>query len=648
METPQRTKRRRIKTAVDQALKRIRSPNIRRLVTRRTFSPSVIVKRKLNNNFCISRISNSIGSSTENSVNPNSVNDTVNCCTQDNLNINILDQNRKRVVQLKDWALTNNITQSALGDLLLLIRDWMPNCGFPKDPRTLVNTPAKVTLLSIAGGHMYYFGIRRHLIAAVRKGLVSIVLPNLPYLREKENVISITVGIDGLPISKSSTTQFWPILAYIDQSEQKQVFVVSLFCGDKKPQNVNEFLQSFIAEMKELEQGILIDDAVYYARIRCVVADAPARAFIKCIKTHNGYYGCERCFRKGKWIRKVTYPFKQPQQLYTDESFQQSQYEQHHEGHSPLTDLKIGMISQIGLDYMHLCCLGIMKKLLLLWTEIMPYKLRPKTVKKISKRIIELKDFIPNEFSRRPRSLDLLKHWKATEFRLFMLYIGPVVLQKYLDESRFKNFMLFHVGIYILANSEITNGGWHNYAGKLLNEFVKTFQDLYDKSNMVYNVHSVSHLHEDVKRLGPVDSFSAFKFESFMYILKKKLRANHSHLKQIVHRLLEEDCMLKSKTNYEVSINCSFVKNNCYLTKESKVCMLKRFNSDDSCVVQFYNNQNNVDWYPLESGKLGIWALENLECETTVKKSLLYKRCIRLPCKDNFICIPLCNATINM
>jgi hypothetical protein len=126
------------------------------------------------------------------------------------------------------------------------------------------------------------------------------------------------------------------------------------------------FLESFVKEMSNLEaHGLLVNELHYNVRIRCIIADAPARSFIKCIKNHNAYYGCERCDRKGKWMKRVVYPRNRVGLLYTDESFKNQTNSFHHDGISPLVDLKIGMISNIPLDYVHLICLGVVKKLLL-------------------------------------------------------------------------------------------------------------------------------------------------------------------------------------------------------------------------------------------------------------------------------------------
>lgn len=57
---------------------------------------------------------------------------------------------------------------------------------------------------------------------------------------------------------------------------------------------------------------------------------------------------------------------------------------------------------------------------------------------------------------------------------------------------------------------------------------------------MSYNVHNLVHICNDVETFGPLDEFSAFKFESFMYKLKLKLKTSSRPLHQIVNRIAEE------------------------------------------------------------------------------------------------------------
>ena len=40
-----------------------------------------------------------------------------------------------------------------------------------------------------------------------------------------------------------------------------------------------------------------------------LICDAPARAFVKCMKGHSGYNCCERCAQCGEWMhRKIALP----------------------------------------------------------------------------------------------------------------------------------------------------------------------------------------------------------------------------------------------------------------------------------------------------------------------------------------------------
>ena len=42
--------------------------------------------------------------------------------------------------------------------------------------------------------------------------------------------------------------------------------------------------------------------------ISCFLCHAPAKAVIKQIKGHSGYYGCGNRVQKGQWIGKMTFP----------------------------------------------------------------------------------------------------------------------------------------------------------------------------------------------------------------------------------------------------------------------------------------------------------------------------------------------------
>lgn len=373
--------------------------------------------------------------------------------------------NKSKLIQLGKWATEFNISHIALSKLLYLAREWLPHEGFPMDPRTLLKTKRVIEIRDIEGGKFYHFGILKHINEVIESGnLLDFTIPNLSNFLELRNLLTLKIGIDGLPISRSSNKQFWPILGKLDQDPRSRVFIISLFYGSQKPQSLETFLGPFVKEMLKLEQnGVHAKGCHYSVRIRCLVADAPARSFLKRIKAHNGYFGCERCYRRGSYKNsRILYSIKAPCEEYTDQSFRERWYECHHKDvlPSPLESLSLGMISQIPLDYMHLCLLGTMKKLLLVWTEgKRPHKLSSVQQKIISDRLINFRVQVPKEFARKCRGINDLKHWKATEFRLFLLYVGPATLRNILDAKKYEHFLLFHSAMYILVCSLLNVNG---------------------------------------------------------------------------------------------------------------------------------------------------------------------------------------------
>lgn len=96
------------------------------------------------------------------------------------------------------------------------------------------------------------------------------------------------------------------------------------------------------------------------------MCDAPARAFITYTKNHTGYFSCPKCTQEEDYIKAMVF-LETHNTLRTNESFKNRTQPEHHTGDSILEKLPIGMISQIPLDYMHLVCLGVTKRLLQFW-----------------------------------------------------------------------------------------------------------------------------------------------------------------------------------------------------------------------------------------------------------------------------------------
>ena len=188
---------------------------------------------------------------------------------------------------------------------------------------------------------------------------------------------------------------------------------------------------------------------------------------------------------------------------------------------------------------MHQLCLGVMKKLILAWMRGQKdVRISAQQVDQISTRLINLKKCIPKCFSRKPRALAEVDRWKATEFCQFLLYTGKVVVKGNLPAPFYNHFLVLSVASSILACPALAKIHLP-YASELMKYFVAKAGELYGSEFLVYNVHSLIHLVDDVAQYGSLDQFSSFPFENYLQKLKKFVRSGKSPLAQIVKRLSE-------------------------------------------------------------------------------------------------------------
>ena len=107
--------------------------------------------------------------------------------------------------------------------------------------RTLSGTPKEVTVISKCGGKYIYFGLAR----AIKQ-----VLLKQPSAKSDELPPQLQINIDGLPLFKCTSDQFWPILGSFGRQE---VFLIGLFYGKSKPASLEEYLKDFLEELDVLQ-----------------------------------------------------------------------------------------------------------------------------------------------------------------------------------------------------------------------------------------------------------------------------------------------------------------------------------------------------------------------------------------------------------
>ena len=559
---------------------------------------------------------------------------------------------------LAKWSVDFKISVSAVGSLLSILRPY--HNDLPKDSRTLLGTQRTYDIQTITGGEYYHFGIEFGILEHFKRNGLHF-----------DSKIELQCNIDGLPLFKSSSMQLWPILCCIDHVLIKDPFVVGIFCGNSKPKCLEEYLFKFVEEADELQKrGIYINGVHYVVGFSNFVCDAPARAFVKNVKSHSGYFGCDKCTQEGEWKDKITFP-ETNAILRTDLSFAERRQDEHHHGLSPLHRLNVGMVTQFPLDYMHLVCLGVVRRFLVVWMKgDLQIRLPAKKTQTISQRLLQVSAFVPREFARKPRSLSEMERWKATEFRQFLLYTGPVVLQNVLPDVLYNHFLLLFSAISILSTPQLCESVNNcNYANELLVTFVKDVHKIYGQSMLVYNVHSLVHLASDVARFGCLDNFSAFPFENKLQMIKSLVRKPQNSLAQLIRRLGER-CKLKKHNivpetnefvasrphtsgvcppnllvaqqykqakskNMFLSLSDS---DNTFLSENgipAKVLNILSVNQNIVVVYEEYRSPSSLFEYPIKSSNLGIFKVSEL---SGVVRSMSAK-----DIKVKFVCLPCCN-----
>jgi hypothetical protein len=197
-----------------------------------------------------------------------------------------------------------------------------------------------------------------------------------------------------------------------------------------------------------------------------------------------------------------------------------------------------------------------------------------------------------------------------------------------------------------------------DYCERLLHFFVQQFSKLYGENQVVYNVHCLTHLVDDVRHYGCLDSTSAFPNDNYLGNLKGMIRKGSNPVSQIVNRLTEQnnsatcrnaratDCNPCKKAHRDGPLPCGMAAFEQYKQYKSNTLFLscdfgdncveverkigivrnilrKTGDSGHSCSVVFspFERKESLYKQPLLSENLGIFSLSKL-CDTSTVHSL--------------------------
>lgn len=469
---------------------------------------------------------------------------------------------------LKKWAVNFKVKDIQIDSLLPVLHPY--HSDLPITSKTLLKTNLnlKDSIMKFNpddpsdNSEFVYYGVSNN--------LQRIVDPTL----HTDKKIELIIFFDGLPLFKSSSIEFWPILGLVyEKTINYKPFSIAVHSGVGKPKNVDKYFSDFINEANILIQnGITIQKMFYEVVLKFFLADKPARTYAKCIKPHTGYHACERCTLKGDIFQnRIIYPNVLNEECKrTNTSFRNQKDKDHHVGLSPLMKIpNLDMVKQFPLDFMHLICLGVMKKLLIeLWLSGTT-KLKKEDSLRMSQKLTNMSSQVTCDFQRTTTSLGEASKLKAAELRFILLYAGPFILKGVLPDDLYKHFMLLHVAFRILCSDTLFLK-YSSFAENYLQRFFLLSQVLYGKHVAIFNMHNLIHVTDDVKNLNcNLNDLSAFPFENFLGHMKKNIKCGKKPLTQYCNGLEREICYnpVVTKKIGKVEITSSVKKNEIFIIK---------------------------------------------------------------------------------
>lgn len=305
---------------------------------------------------------------------------------------------------------------------------------------------------------------------------------------------------------------------------------------------------------------------------------------------------------------------------------------------------------------MHAVDLGVTKKIMkAVLSNDIPYSKMTKTLfATLNARFQSFRSYVPSEFVRKPRTLVELNQFKANEFRQLLLYTLPVLFKNLISSKLYKQFVTLHIAIRLLSDPRRYKENV-KAARELIKDFVDKFDETFGKNNFTFNTHCLLHLPDYVDLYGPLYSFSAYKYENHMRLIKRLLRRKNGHIQQFFNRVeemrLADELYGDEESRNESNFDEFIFKGN---TLNDSCCMLEPglpfiitswFDQNGVRMIRVYRFKQCEDFYddPLPSmANMGIILATNLSTiEEEFPASSIQHKFFRLPHEDGYVLVPL-------
>ena len=346
------------------------------------------------------------------------------------------------------------------------------------------------------------------------------------------------------------------------------------------------------------------------------VCDNLKRCIIKNVKAHSAKFPCEYCeccavryIDNTMSKSQLTWPPKtmngRPRTITAirrivnsieeDEEELSADYLKGIKGRSVLLDQpNFDYVLDVPTEYLHLVCLGVVKRILELTYKIGKKRHRVTKRKRTDPKLFNeliISVQVIREFSRRLRHLDTAV-LKAQEYRNILLFFFPIVLAnidgKYQKEHQMWLSLVFMIKSCVIQNEEFQHVDKETII-KSCELFYNLYFELFGQQNCSYSIHIVSSHLLKVRGNVPFTERSAFPFESFYSEMQNLFKSGtRAPLKQILgntfmkrtieHHTCEKTIVYKEEEKQDKMENNSLIYT--FKDKEHHLYVIKKIEGD--------------------------------------------------------------------
>lgn len=202
----------------------------------------------------------------------------------------------------------------------------------------------------------------------------------------------------------------------------------------------------------------------------------------------------------------------------------------------------------------------------------------------------------------------------------------------------------------LLDSDDHTRSAYTAYAEELLMHFYKTSTKLYSPIFPSYNVHSVTHLVDDVRNFGTsLNEISGFPFENHLHKLKRSVRNAKNPIVQLSKRIAEMENAKVGVTpspHHQTFVSTK-TKDSCFLVGDG-YAFVKEKRADRTCLCEVYQLDNLESFFhtPCDSKLLNIAYHERRHGkQKLIEQRDLKKKAVCLPYRNGFVLMPMLHGS---